>query len=992
MWSSKEATPLTLHRRTRALGAAAAFAAAAPLSLCAGEAPNVLVTVTDVRTAYTATAATSAVPGFLPHVNFPYLKSRADGTLEAYATVGQTHGAGRFGIRALSSDGGRSWTTSTSWPSTPAASIVRPAGQFSYGVSFAASSPSGISNWNNTRYFSTNGGNTWSFDTASFSTGSILYGSIYNNLGDLVQSGSTLFTTGFGPRQGQSTFESILFASNNNGQTWSRRATIAAHTSSPLVGMGEEGPTETGLVQLDNGNLLAVYRTGQPFPQTDVNATAPPLMWSISGDQGFTWSAPKTLGVSGVWPTLRKLDNGLIALTYGRYGAKVMFADPTGLRWTKPAVIYNGPGSGHTELRKTASGDYAFVYDQSSFYPPAYDPFPPAGYVYDNNQSGHLKSAILNIALGPDADEFRWAHEYHGDVAPDAIAGAGWTRSQSGSPTLNLSADLGQDFVRTITTASGSHRLGFATTGAGSAASAWQGLDFGITGAVVEVRARVGGATAEGAADVYLGDGATGAVTLQLTTSAVHLEGAGGSGQQTTLAVNQIPGFLTTAWHDYRIVIGPDLTQGGIVRAAVYLDGNHTTPILTQSLDSTGGLDAVEFGDRSIFAAGTMDVDFVRFAPLASEWVAGASGVWHTPEAWTARIPDAVGAIARLTGSAAAPVTVVLDAPATVGLLRFESAQSYAIDGPGTLSFQAPTGGTAMIVVSQGSHSISAPIALNSPMQVTGGGTLSVGHLANSSRLTVAARLSTGNIDGAGTLVADTGAALTVRRARQAGLTVNGLAMVAPGRSSDKTSRVQALSFGATGRLDLGDNDLLIDYSGFTPRAAVEALIASGYAGGAWNGPGILTSLAGEDGLLSLGVADATEVGAGASYNGLAIDTTTVIVRYTLAGDSNLSGVVDIADFSTLAGNFNQPGRWRTGDFNYDGLVGIADFSRLAANFNRVAPPTPARPATVPEPACAGAAATLSVLIAFGRRVRSGGTATTDIPSGDAQTSARPRR
>lgn len=955
---------------SRAAAASLFILAAGPATLRAGEAPNVVVTQTDLRTIYLATPATSAVPGFLPHVNFPYLKARADGTLEAYASVGQTHGAGRFGIRGLSTDGGRTWTTSTSWPSTPASSIVRPAGQFSYGVSFAASSPSGISNWNNTRYVSTNGGTSWTFDTATFNTGSVLYGSIYNNLGDLVQSGSTLFATGFGPRQGQSTFESVLFASTNNGQSWSRRSTIAVHTSAPLVGMGSEGPNETGLVRLDNGNLLAVYRTGQPFATTDVNSTAQPLMWSMSGDQGFTWTAPKTLGVTGVWPTLRKLDNGLVALTTGRYGAKVMFADPTGLRWTKPTVIYNGPGSGHTELRQTAQGDYAFVYDQSSFYPPAYDPFPPAGYVYDNNQSGLLRSAILDITLAPDADDFRWLHEYHGDVAPDTLAGSGWTRATSGSPTLNLSADLGQDYLQTISNGASTDRLSFATTGAGTVSSLWEDIDFATTGVVLDVRARVvGGATAEGSADVYLGDGSTGAVTLQLAGAAVHLEGAGGQAQQATLQANQIPGFATTAWHDYRIVVGPDFAQGGIVRAAVYLDGNLTSPVLTQSLGLPGGLDAVEFGDRSVLAGGVMDLDFLRFAPLASEWKPDAPGDWHDPDAWTARVPDGPNAIARLAGAITAPRTVTLDSPVTLGMLRFESAEGYTVAGPGRLSMRVSSG-TAMLVVQQGSHAITAPLGFVSPTSITGAGSLALGNLGNHTTLSVAARVSAGNVDGSGTLLVDAGGSLSLLRARQGTLVVNGRAAVIPGRAADKTSRVQSLSVGPAGRFDLGDNDLLIDYAGFTPRAAVEALVASAYAGGAWSGPGLLTSLSGPGGLLSLGVADASEVGAGASYNGIAIDATTVIVRYTLAGDANLSGGVDISDFSVLAGNFNQPGRWRTGDFDYDGVVGIADFSRLAANFNQLAPATPARPAAVPEPAAAALLAAASLLLPARPRAR----------------------
>ena len=61
-------------------------------------------------------------------------------------------------------------------------------------------------------------------------------------------------------------------------------------------------------------------------------------------------------------------------------------------------------------------------------------------------------------------------------------------------------------------------------------------------------------------------------------------------------------------------------------------------------------------------------------------------------------------------------------------------------------------------------------------------------------------------------------------------------------------------------------------------------------------------------------------------------------VAYTLLGDANLDGLVNAADFTILAANFNQPVTgWDQGDFNYDGLVNAADFTDLAANFNQSA-------------------------------------------------------
>jgi hypothetical protein len=112
-------------------------------------------------------------------------------------------------------------------------------------------------------------------------------------------------------------------------------------------------------------------------------------------------------------------------------------------------------------------------------------------------------------------------------------------------------------------------------------------------------------------------------------------------------------------------------------------------------------------------------------------------------------------------------------------------------------------------------------------------------------------------------------------------------------------------------------------------------------------------------------------VGAGHGALGTATDTAAreFVARHLLAleGDANLDGTTDLADFATLAANFNQPGAWRHGDFNNNGFVAIGDFAALAANFNRVQSDVPR--AAVPEPATFGAIA-LAALSGKRRRSR----------------------
>ena len=134
-------------------------------------------------------------------------------------------------------------------------------------------------------------------------------------------------------------------------------------------------------------------------------------------------------------------------------------------------------------------------------------------------------------------------------------------------------------------------------------------------------------------------------------------------------------------------------------------------------------------------------------------------------------------------------------------------------------------------------------------------------------------------------------------------------------------------------------NDVLIwdwDAALANPLPRVRALLAAAYAGGTWGGAGITSSNAGVDGR-AVGYADARQLFGDAPppYLGWAIDSTTTLVRATFAGDANLDGAVNLADFNRLAASFGATGgpSWTQGNFNYDGGVNLADFNLLAARF-----------------------------------------------------------
>ena len=157
------------------------------------------------------------------------------------------------------------------------------------------------------------------------------------------------------------------------------------------------------------------------------------------------------------------------------------------------------------------------------------------------------------------------------------------------------------------------------------------------------------------------------------------------------------------------------------------------------------------------------------------------------------------------------------------------------------------------------------------------------------------------------------------------------------------------------GTLDLNDNDLILDYTAVsdTPLRDMHARIGSGRNGGAWNGVGLTSTTAKNNAAHATTLGDMVGAdylsiyGPTATFAGETIDATTILVRYTLYGDTDLDRGVSINDFNRLSTNFGSPfnRRWADGDLDYDGGVSINDFNLLAANFGK----TLAVPAPVPQ-------------------------------------------
>jgi hypothetical protein len=175
----------------------------------------------------------------------------------------------------------------------------------------------------------------------------------------------------------------------------------------------------------------------------------------------------------------------------------------------------------------------------------------------------------------------------------------------------------------------------------------------------------------------------------------------------------------------------------------------------------------------------------------------------------------------------------------------------------------------------------------------------------------------------------------TVTSISQGSVTVDNRGDLTILNNTAKTGNViNSLTISGNGVMDITNNHFFIEYgSGSDPIATIAGYIKSGFNGGNWNGPGIISSTARTptNGFkYGVGWAD----GADGIVSG--ISSGQIEIKYTLLGDANLDGTVNGSDFSILAANFGDGyTNWDQGNFLFTSSVNGSDFSALAANFGQ---------------------------------------------------------
>jgi hypothetical protein len=154
--------------------------------------------------------------------------------------------------------------------------------------------------------------------------------------------------------------------------------------------------------------------------------------------------------------------------------------------------------------------------------------------------------------------------------------------------------------------------------------------------------------------------------------------------------------------------------------------------------------------------------------------------------------------------------------------------------------------------------------------------------------------------------------------------------------TSTQVTRAVSFSFDNGATLDLRTDDLILDYTGASTLATTQAQINAGQ---------LISSTAQSNPLhnTTLGALDAADFqsiyGPDAGFDGVAIDNSTVLVKYTYFGDADFNGVVNFDDYSRTDAGFNgNRSGWLNGDFDGNGLVNFDDYSLIDLAFNTQGP------------------------------------------------------
>lgn len=330
------------------------------------------------------------------------------------------------------------------------------------------------------------------------------------------------------------------------------------------------------------------------------------------------------------------------------------------------------------------------------------------------------------------------------------------------------------------------------------------------------------------------------------------------------------------------------------------------------------------------------------FPVFTSAWISDSNGNYSDITKWdlppNSLAPPGVNTgasntdVATFNNILTTPRTVTLDAQVILHKINLLSTIGYNFvqAGSNDLLFKAPTGGKSEIIATAGINVLDVPITSTASMNWI---------ISNAStKVTLARGFTVTNPDaidinktGAGTIETKS---FNVDVLNLAG----GITRVLPNQTTAVDLNVLTISgTNPQAQFDITNNGVVINYTGDSPLARTGELIQFGYANGEWNANGIASSTAATDNNLGVGYGEASVIGSTTEFLGMPTDETSILIRTTLKGDTDLNGTVDFNDLLKTAQNYGTTTgkRWTEGDSNYDGLTDFNDLLALAQNYDQ---------------------------------------------------------
>jgi hypothetical protein len=250
--------------------------------------------------------------------------------------------------------------------------------------------------------------------------------------------------------------------------------------------------------------------------------------------------------------------------------------------------------------------------------------------------------------------------------------------------------------------------------------------------------------------------------------------------------------------------------------------------------------------------------------------------------------------------------------------MTFDNINSYTLLGNSITI--ATASGPGNISVNSGAHTIASSLILNADTIFTS---------ATNSGLAV-----TGNLTAAGRTITKAGLGTTQFnnvRAAALNVTAGSVKISAKGTANSPagTSILQQLLISGGANLDLSNNSMIVDYSG--PIGTQVSDIRNHLKNGRLTSSSTTSTT-------RLGYGDNTLLHK-SSFAGQSVDSSSILIKYTYAGDSDLDGDADGVDIGTWATNFTgELGGtgsmvWTQGDWDYDGDVDGVDAGLWAQAF-----------------------------------------------------------